>query len=356
MTPAGAVGRRPGKRRKARSPVILWAEYLAARTGIAALTCMNVEGNLALAEALGRLLYRCDRRHRERARDHLRIAFPDMSGGQIGLLARRSFEHFVKLAIEVCHAPRMLNAASWPDRVHLNPMAQAIELFCSSRPFLMVTGHLGNWEVLGYQLALLGVPISAIARPLDNPMIGRWLFGIRQQRGMRIITKWGAAERMPRELDAGRSLGFIADQNAGDRGTFVPFFGQLASAQKSIGLLALQRNLPIVCGYAYRTGPLRFEIGTSDVIYPDDWQSAVDPLYYVTARYTHAIERMAASRPEQYLWMHRRWRSRPRFERQGRPMPARLRRNLEALPWMDQATIDRMARQGEESADPQRND
>jgi len=138
-------------------------------------------------------------------------------------------------------------------------------------------------------------------------------------------------------------LGFIADQNAGDKGMFVPFFGRLASSYKSIGLLAIRQEVPVVCGYAHRIGPgFYYELGVADVIQPGDWQDRHDPLYYVTARYARAIETMVRKKPEQYLWMHRRWKSRPRHERQGKQMPAALRRTLEDLPWMDQAQMDRL--------------
>ncbi len=101
--------------------------------------------------------------------------------------------------------------------------------------------------------------------------------------------------------------------------------------------------MPIVCGFCRRVGEgFNYEISTVDVIYPDDWQSMRDPLFYVTARYIRAIETMVRRAPEQYLWMHRRWKSRPRWEEQGKPMPANLQRSLEELPWMDQATMERL--------------
>ncbi len=168
--------------------------------------------------------------------------------------------------------------------------------------------------------------------------------GVREKRGLRIITKWDATDRMLEVLNNGGSLGFIADQNAGDRGLFVPFFGKLASTYKSIGLLAMNQKVPIVCGYARRCNDqMGYELGTTDIIYPQDWQAASNPLYYITARYMRAIEEMVRRWPAQYLWMHRRWKSRPRHERLGKPMPSSLRRNLESLPWMDQATLESVA-------------
>ena len=325
------------------SALVNWSQYLSARLAVMGLTACDPEVNLRNAAAIGGALYRLDRRHRQRTIEHLRIAFPELSPRELERLARASFEHLLHLAVEVCHAPRLIHRDSWSKRLKLTNLAPAIELFNSGKPAIMITGHLGNWEVLGYLLGVIGLRLHAIFRPLDNPLISDWLFGIRQRRGLRLITKWGASQQMLDVLDGGGILGFIADQNAGDNGIFVPFFGRLASTYKSIGLLAMKRNVPIVCGCARRLSQsFQYEIAAADIIYPDHWQSQPDPLYYVTARYMRAIETMISECPRQYLWMHRRWKSRPRHERLGAAMPARLRKNIEQLPWMDQDTLARL--------------
>lgn len=316
-------------------PLVAWTQYLAARTVATALTSFSVDANVRTASHLGRLMYALDRRHRERAHASVAASFPELDAPGVAHVSRRSFQHFVQLAAEVLHTPRALNLATWPRHLRLDELAPALDVLNRGRGAILLTGHLGNWEVLGYSLALLGYRLEAVARPIDNPLINRWLLGIREARGMRIITKWNATDRMLGVLREGGALGFIADQNAGDKGLFVPFFGRLASTYKSIGLLAMRREVPIVCGYAHRLNDrFEYEIGASDVIEPADWQDQPDPLFYITARYIRAIEMMVRRRPEQYLWMHRRWKSRPRHEREGKPMPAALRRNLEALPWM----------------------
>jgi KDO2-lipid IV(A) lauroyltransferase len=144
-------------------------------------------------------------------------------------------------------------------------------------------------------------------------------------------------------LREGGALGIIADQNAGDRGMFVPFFGKLASTYKSVGLLAMRQKVPIICGYAHRVGyDCQYEMGVEDIIEPDQWQNQPDPLFYITARYMRAIEMMVRKAPKQYLWMHRRWKSRPPHEHQGKPMGDSLRRNLESLPWMTPELMKRL--------------
>ncbi len=110
-------------------------------------------------------------------------------------------------------------------------------------------------------------------------------------------------------------IGFVADQNAGSKGIFVDFFGRQASTYKSVGLLAMQYNVPVVIGYARRIDDrFQFVIGVQDVIYPEHWEKQADPLRYITQRYTRAIEDFVRIDPSQYWWVHRRWKSRPKGE------------------------------------------
>lgn len=347
------------------SPLTFRLQYLLARIAAMGLSTLNADTSTRMGAAMGRFWFDTDtwassdiasltrpvrktlnkllRGRHLRAVNHLAMCFPDRPAEEHLRLAESAFEHLVQLAVEVLHTPYVIHEDSWMNRIRMNNLGPALEILNAGRPALLVTGHLGNWEVLGYAMAVLGYPTNAIARPIDNPLINRWLMGVRERRGMRIITKWNATDTMVNVLQGGGTLGFIADQNAGDKGMFVPFFGKLASTYKSIGLLAINQNVPIICGYAHRIGPgFRFEIGTADIIQPEDWANADDPLYYVTARYMRAIETMIRACPEQYLWMHRRWKSRPRWERQGKPMPATLRHNIESLPWMDAPTLARL--------------
>jgi KDO2-lipid IV(A) lauroyltransferase len=164
-------------------------------------------------------------------------------------------------------------------------------------------------------LATLGFETTSIARPLDNPHVNRWLLGVREKQGQKIVAKKGATSEVTEVLGGHGTVGFIADQNAGSKGIFVDFFGRKASTYKSIGLLAMEYEVPVVVGYARRLGDrFRFEVGVQDVIYPDDWKDQPDPLRYITQRYTKGIEDFVRADPGQYLWVHRRWKTRPKGE------------------------------------------
>ena len=316
-------------------PVMMWTQYLAARSAATALTAFDVDPNLQTAAMIGSLAHRLDGRRAERSRANIRRSFPDWPEARVDATARASMQNLIRFIIETLHTPRLIHETNWAERLETGRLGEAIGVLNSGRPVILVTGHLGNFELLGYALATLGYRVDALARPLDNPLVYDWLLGIRERKGMRVITKWDATDEMVGVMKSGGALAFIADQNAGEKHLFVPFMGRLASAYKSIALLAQRFEAAVVCGYAMRRGEqFKYEIGTTDVIYPEDWADQRDPLYYITARYTRALELAVRMQPDQYWWMHRRWKSRPKHEREGKPMGRVLRRNLEALPWM----------------------
>jgi KDO2-lipid IV(A) lauroyltransferase len=304
------------KERKERNDFIDRLTYVALRLVAAALHCFPVDTNLRTAKLIGSLMYRFDRRHRERALGNLRRSFPDMPERRRERMAERSMQHLVMLAVEVLFTTRLIRLDTYGRYVTLTNFRDVLDLMIrGERGLIMLTGHYGNWEVLGYVLATLGFPTTSIARPLDNPYVSDYVFGVRERTGQRIIAKKGATGEVTEVLDGKGTVGFIADQNAGSKGLFVDFFGRKASTYKSIGLLAMQFEVPVVIGYSRRLNDeFKFVVGAQDVIYPDDWKSQPDPLRYITQRYTKGIEDFVREEPGQYLWVHRRWKTRPKGE------------------------------------------
>ncbi|QYU70328.1 DEAD/DEAH box helicase family protein [Leptolyngbya sp. 15MV] len=241
---------------------------------------------------------------------------------------------------------------AWARRLALDDISPALRTLLACGPVILITGHVGNWELLGTTLALLGFPMHALYRPLDLPPLDRYVRQTRRRQGLEVVDKFGALRQLPELVASGAPIGMVADQNAGDRGLFVPFFGRLASSYKSIGLLAMQFNATVVCGFARRlepddpeaarSGGLAYRMELVDRFGPGDWSTHPDPLFYLTARWRRAVETMVRRAPEQYLWMHRVWRSRPRHERLGRPFPPALLDKLRALPWMTADGLDRL--------------
>ena len=291
-------------------------QYVAFRVVAMMLQCWPVDTNLRSAKRLGGLMYRFDRRHRERALANLRRSFPDLPERQREELARRSMEELFMFFVEMLFTTRLIKIDTWARYVRLENFESTLAMMVR-RPggLIMLTGHYGNFEILGYLMATLGFPTSSVARPLDNPYLSDFVFGVRERQGQRIIAKHGATQDVVEVMEAKGAVAFVADQNAGSKGLFVDFFGRKASTYKSIGLLAMQYEVPVVIGYARRMNDqFKFEVGAQDVIYPADWKGQADPLRYITQRYNKAIEDFIRVDPGQYWWVHRRWKSRPKGE------------------------------------------
>jgi len=301
---------------KERNDFIDRLQYIGLRLVHMAMHCWPVDGNLAVAKWLGNGMYLLDKRHRKRALHNLERSFPDMPLKQREEMARRSMQQLFMLFVEVLFTTRLVRIDTFARYVELENFGDTLKLLMSKEQgVIMLTGHYGNWEILGYVLATLGFETTSVARPLDNKYVNDWLLGVRERKGQKIIAKKGATTEVVDLLANHGAVGFIADQNAGSKGIFVDFFGRKASTYKSIGLLAMEYNVPVVIGYARRINDrFRFHIGTQDIIWPKDWAAEANPLHYITQRYTRAIEDMVRTDPGQYLWVHRRWKTRPRGE------------------------------------------
>jgi len=304
------------KKKKKHNPVTDWLAYLAFRIGLLVLYRFSVETNLRFACFLGRLMWRHYHRGRKRALDNLRASFPDKDEQWLVETGRRSFEHIVMLIIDILFTPRLLKRDNWQRYSSYKNLERPKWLMQQGRGLAMITCHYGNFEIMGYLLGLFSFDIYSIARPLDNKYINRYLYDIRQRVGQKIIDKKGAAEKMESIAAAGSTLCFIADQDAGRKGVFVDFFGRKASTYKSIGLLAMEYNMPIcVAGCRRVSNRFFFEIEVSRLIMPDEWADKDDPLRWITQEYTSAIEEFIRHDPSQYWWLHRRWKTQPKKRR-----------------------------------------
>lgn len=337
------------------------ALYWTARGAVGLSAMAGIERSVRAARAMAALFARMpfNRRRMERAIENITWCFPDLDHAEARQWAIEAYRNLFTLAIEIANTPRLIDYGTFFSHIELADVQEGLDVMYSDRPTILITGHCGNWELMGYSLAFLGLSMHTLYRPLDIKPLNDYLLRTRGNRGIVLIDKFGASRILPGILESGKPIAFIADQNAGDKGLFVPFFDRLASAYKTIGVLALKYEADIVCGQAVRldrrtdfTMPVdktadprqifRYRLDITDIIRPDEWVDQPDPLFYVTARYRYAIEEMVRAAPTQFLWLHRYWKSRPRHERQGRPFPPRLREKIEALPWMTPERIERI--------------
>src|SRR5262245_30519437 len=225
--------------KKVRKPVVDYLVYLAVRVVVGVVQALPVRAAFAAADCLGWLAHRLDTRHRAVAADNLRHAFPEKTDAEIARLVRACYRHFTRVVVEMVLLPRKFRMSNYPTYAELVQCGPVCRALLAKGPAVFVTGHLGNWEMIGYALGASGHKTYAVARVLDNPHLERFLKRFRQATGQTVIAKKDDYDRLRQALQEGGKVGILADQDAGARGVFVPFFGRAASAHKGVALLAL---------------------------------------------------------------------------------------------------------------------
>jgi KDO2-lipid IV(A) lauroyltransferase len=250
------------------------------------------------------------------ARENLRQAFgEEKSAAELDQIIFGMWVHLFRLLSEIAHLPRKLHLHNTFDVIQFRNKELAVQTLLSDRPVLLLSGHFGNWEMAISVFGLFGFRMGVVARELDNPHLQNWFAHFRQNTGHRLIAKKSCFDGMLELLDQGGRFALLGDQDAGRGGVFVEFFGKPASTLKTIALLAQQYNALICVGCSRRLkdrGPHweRFELAVEELIDPSEVISD-NPILEITQRYTSALERAIRRAPEQYFWLHKRWKTAP---------------------------------------------
>lgn len=313
--------------KKPRNRAVDYAVYLAVRAVVCVVQAVPPRVAFALADVLAWLMYVLVRKRRAVALENVRAAFPELDATAADRIVRGMFRHFMRAVIELMLLPRKLHLTNWRKRLALEP--QGLPVLLHKRSALIVTAHFGNWELAGFHLGLCGFRTHAIARVLDNPYLERYALHFRQRTGQTIIAKNDDFDRLTAVLKGGGKVATLADQDAGPKGVFVDFFGRPASTHKAIALMAMQFDAVMVvigvprvsrADYPQRPdfdpsdplAPLFYAVKVADVIDPREYANEPNAVKLITARYTAALEKVIREHPEQYFWLHRRWKHQPK--------------------------------------------
>jgi KDO2-lipid IV(A) lauroyltransferase len=318
--------------KKVRNRLADYAVYLTVRSVVCVLQMVSPRIAYAIAECIAWAGHRLIKSRRRIALENVRAAFPGISTESAERLVREMFYHFACAIVEMALLPRKLHLTNW--RKFLSMDGPGVPAFLRERSVLIVTAHFGNWEMAGFALGLLGFRTYAIARKLDNPYLERYALKFRQRTGQTILFKNDDFDRISAVMKAGGKVATLADQDAGEKGLFVEFFGRPASTHKAIALMArefdaviLVMGVPRVRRAAYPQrpdfdpssplAPLFYRVRCADVIDPREYADDPNALKAITARYTAAIEALIREHPEQYFWLHRRWKHQPKAKRKA---------------------------------------
>jgi len=275
------------------------------------------------ARALARLITRSVRIRRAVVRDNLRIAFPDWTEARTDRTIEAMWEHFLLMVVEIAHAQRVIQKTTWRRHLRIHGMESMVRLLWSDRPKVILSGHYGNFELAAYLFGVFGFRIFSVARELDNPLLDRFVTRFRESRGQRILPKKGSAPDVELALQANGAIGLLGDQAAGPKGAWVEFFGRPASVHKAIGLFAVSSGAPImVCSATRRHGLFDYDLRLEGTADPALGGPETAGLKEVSQWYTTLLETSIRRAPEQYWWVHRRWRGGPAQAKVSKPRRA----------------------------------
>jgi KDO2-lipid IV(A) lauroyltransferase len=265
-------------------------------------------GLQAGSDLLGWVFHRLLRIRRRVIAENIGHAYPELSPQQRDRMALGMWRHLFLFAAEVAHTSRQIHSTNWKQKIAIQGAPTLVRLLLDDRAMVLVSAHYGNFEVCSYMMALFGYRMHAVARPLDNPYIDRWVGSFRASSGMTILSKLDDYQRMVEVLAQRGVIGFLADQYGGDKGCWVRFFGREASAHKAIALFSLHHDAPLVVGGCRRIGgPLEYELALEAVADPRSAGPEVAGVRELTQWYTSHLEQIIRRAPEQYWWLHRRW-------------------------------------------------
>jgi KDO2-lipid IV(A) lauroyltransferase len=262
-------------------------------------------------KALLMLFYHLSGRQRLIVLSNLKRAYPEKDMEEITDIAKGVYRHLAIVAAEFFELPSITkeNLHEWVEFDGLENLDRAL---AQKKGVLSIVAHFGNWELMTVALPLGARPMSIVYRPLDNPTLDNLTSWMRTKDGNTLIPKGGSGRTITRLLGENRIIGILSDQNVDKyEGVFVDFFGRPACTAVGLAVLALRTDAPVLPAFMARMpdGKYRFIIQPAvEITRTDDYES---DLQVNTQRFTGIVENMVRQYPDQWFWIHQRWKTKP---------------------------------------------
>ena len=248
---------------------------------------------------------------REVVEDNLRIAFPERSDRWRAETARTSYVHLAREALATVRLSH-LDPEGIRARTDFTGWEEIQTAHALGRGIILLTGHFGNWEMGGAAVAARGVPMDAIVRRQSNPRVDRRFEAMRRRFGVGTIDAGDATRPVTRGLRAGHALGFVGDQDARAAGIWVPFFGRWTSTYRGAAIFALRKDVPVFFCACRRLPGSRphYRVETEPLAVQRTGNLETDTRRLIEL-FSRSLEEVIRRHPEQYFWVHRRWKTPP---------------------------------------------
>lgn len=286
-------------------------EYAGFRLLRAALPLVPEFVAVRLGTLLGRIAGSVFRIRRNEVDEHLALVFPEKDRRWRDRVARESYGHFGREAVTLFRMTGW-SPSKIEERVRIGGLEEIEGETERGRGVVLLTGHLGNWEVAGAALAARGLPLDVVGKGMSNRRFEADLFAARERLGMRVIEMSDAPKGVLRSLGRGRVTAIVGDQNAHRHGIFLPFFGRMAATPRGPALFALRTGAPVFVGFAFReAGPDQRYLLRLERLDHETTGDVERDIRRLMLAYHERLEAAIRAAPEQYLWQHKRWKTRP---------------------------------------------
>lgn len=304
------------KKRKKKGEFIEILEYVAVYLLILISRALPLKFVKIVSNFLGDLLYLLVPRRRNIAIENLRNVFRDKkTEKELREITRQSCRSFFLTFLEVIKLRPLLtetgsiNALKTTNENLNEHFLKAKEIHDKSGGCIFVTPHIGNWELLPHIISSVGIPMTIVARPLDNNYLEKLIYPTRAASGQVIIPKKNALVTLQKTLREGKSIGMLPDQST-MKGISVNFFGRKATTTPLPAILAITYKRPIVViACCRKLGNYQYEGFVCDPIWPEEFRSERAEIFRMTEEMNHTMESIIQKYPEQYLWIHNRWKT-----------------------------------------------
>lgn len=308
------------------------AEYLAVRAALSLVQAVSLDTCAAVTRWFAWVAADVLKIRGRIVDENLAIAFPEKTPAERQQIALRMWEHLLLMVCEIAHLQRKIHETNWRKYVTLPNKREWIRAVGKAGPKVCVTGHFGNFEALGHVSNFWGFRTYTVARTLDNPHLDRLIARFRQSMGQRLLPKSDSAGQADEVLQTGGILALLGDQHAGRKGCIVDFLGRPASCHKALALFALLNRAPILVATCTRGArPLEFVMKMDAAVDPTSDAEAYGSVEDLTQWYNDVLSRRIREQPDQYWWLHDRWKdtatAKRRKAKRGKTTPADQQRS-----------------------------
>jgi KDO2-lipid IV(A) lauroyltransferase len=283
-------------------------EYIAVITLLPLLSIIPYRIRLKIGSLLGIILYYLYRKRRIVALNNISHAFPEKDKKWQRRICKSSFRHLGKNAMEIIQLPK-LNEKFLKKNFLIEGEENFVEALNRERGLIVIAPHLGNWEFIAGYFGMKGYPVTAIMKRQSNPYLNRMIEKYRTNLNIGLIHKREARREVPKALKSNMLVGFVADQDAGNRGVFINFLGRPASTARGPAIFAIRNQSPAVLIVGFREKDQRCRIKISPFLDFDYKRGSKEAIVTNTQIWTEKAEEYIRRYPDQYLWAHDRWKT-----------------------------------------------